>query len=96
MYDSSAYLLAIQVFTRGLLPARQEVRLLTRDPAAARSAFGEYVTPVEGHVGAPCARWLTAWEPVSLDQQLPEWCLLPQGAVAWLLLHEHACLFPAL
>ena len=39
---------------RVVLPARQEVRLLTRDPAAARSSFGEYVTPVDGHVGAPC------------------------------------------
>ncbi|KAK9836354.1 hypothetical protein WJX81_008219 [Elliptochloris bilobata] len=36
-----------------LILARQEVRLLTRDPAAARSSFGEYVTPVDGHVGDP-------------------------------------------
>lgn len=80
--------------TGRLLPARQEVRLLTRDPAAARSAFGEYVTPVEGHVGAPCAPYLTTCDPsASLKQQEPQWCLPLQGAVLWLLLHLHACLF---
>ncbi len=40
---------------------RQEVRVLVRDAAAARAAFGEYVTPVEGGIGArrPCTRSAT-------------------------------------